>query len=91
MPHTQSAKKRSKQASKRRARNRAVISDVKSALKRVLKAVKDGKAEDAKAALVVAQAKLDKNATRGYIHKNAAARHKSRLTNRVNAMQKAST
>lgn len=86
MPHNKSAKKRLKQNVKRRLRNRATLSDLKTQIKKFFKAVKANNADAARAELLLAYKKLDKCGVRGYIHKNAAARHKSRLTARLNAI-----
>lgn len=86
MPHTKSAKKRHRQSLLRRAQNRTVRADLRTEVKKLLKSIKDGKLEEAKAGLNVVYKKLDKCAARRYIHPNAACRHKSRLTARVNAL-----
>jgi small subunit ribosomal protein S20 len=55
----------------------------------VLKALEANDAAGAQAAFVVAQPILDRFSSRGLIHKNKAARHKSRLTARIKALQAA--
>jgi small subunit ribosomal protein S20 len=80
MPHTQSAKKRLKQSNARKARNRSVKAELRSTTKTVRAAAAAGNLELAKTAGVAAQAKLDRAAARGVIHKNKAARVKSRLS-----------
>ena len=87
MPHTKSAKKRQKQNIERRLHNRAIISDLRTNVKKLLQAVKDGSADEAKTQLSVVYKKLDKCAMRRYLHPNTAYRYKSRLTKRVNDMQ----
>ena len=86
MANTASAKKRARQAVKARARNAGQRSMIRTTIKRVVKAVD---AKD-KAAALTAYAEmvpvLDRYSTRGMIHKNKAARHKSRLTARINAL-----
>jgi small subunit ribosomal protein S20 len=76
MPHTKSAKKNLKQSIRRRERNRAVKAELRTATKKVRAAttVEVGKTEFA-----ATQTKLDRAAARGIIHKNKAARVKSRL------------
>jgi small subunit ribosomal protein S20 len=84
MAHTEHAKKSHRQSLKARERNRAARSAIKTALKAARAAAADPKA--AAAALALATARLDKAAKRGTIHKNKAARTKSRL---AKAMRKA--
>jgi small subunit ribosomal protein S20 len=76
MPHTRSAKKNLKQSIRRRERNRAVKAELRTGMKKVRAAttVEAGKQE-----FVATQTKLDRAAARGVIHKNKAARVKSRL------------
>ncbi|MGD9647495.1 MAG: 30S ribosomal protein S20 [Pirellulales bacterium] len=80
MPNTKSAKKRLRQSLDRRARNRAAKSNLRSLVKKVRAAVKEADGPAAAEALKAAQARFDKAAAHGVIHKNAAARVKSRLT-----------
>lgn len=86
MANTASAKKRARQAAKARARNASQRSMIRTTIKKVVKAVD---AKD-KAAALAAYAEmvpvLDRYANRGMIHKNKAARHKSRLTARIGAL-----
>jgi small subunit ribosomal protein S20 len=72
--------KRIRQNERRRVRNKAVRSELKTREKR---AVLAAGTEDEAALLQVAQKRIDKAATKGVIHKNAAARRKSRLMKRV--------
>ena len=88
MPHTPSAKKRLKQSQRRKARNRSVKAELRTEIKQVRAAVAAGKLDDAKKELVTAQEKLDRAATRGVIHKNKAARVKSRLSKALKAAKK---
>jgi small subunit ribosomal protein S20 len=86
LANTASAKKRARQAVKARSRNAGQRSMIRTTIKKVVKAVD---AKD-KAAALAAYADmvpvLDRYATRGMIHKNKAARHKSRLTARIAAL-----
>ncbi len=85
MPHTESAWKRLRQADKRRRRNRTVAKSIKEKRKLLTEALKG--ADDAKkteGAKVVQQA-LDRAASKGYIHKNKAARLKSRAAKKLKA------
>jgi small subunit ribosomal protein S20 len=84
-----SAKKRAKQAVVRNARNGAQRSMLRTAVKKVIKAIDANDAAGANAAFAIAQPILDRFSSRGLIHKNKAARHKSRLTARIKALQAA--
>jgi small subunit ribosomal protein S20 len=77
-----SQKKRNITNEKARLANKAVRSELKT---RTKAAVAAAGTEDSAAALKLAVKKLDKAATKGVIHKNAAARRKSRLMKRVNS------
>lgn len=86
MANTAQAKKRARQAEAHRARNTAQRSAMRTQIKKVLKAV-EGKDKPAAAqALREAAAVIDRAAKKGLIHKNNAARHKSRLNERVRAI-----
>lgn len=79
MPNIKSAKKRVLVAKLRNERNKAAKTELKTVLKKA-------RAEDATADAVKAAAiKLDKSAGKGLIHKNKAARLKSRLAKKANA------
>ena len=80
MANTRSAEKRNRQAQKRRARNVQVRTGLKSAVKKARETL--GKATDpaaARGAIAAALRTLDRAASKGVIHKNAAARRISRL------------
>ena len=79
MANTRSAEKRNRQAQKRRARNVAVRTGVKSAVKKVREAIAKGDASGAREALHAAERVLDRAASKGVVHKNAASRRISRL------------
>lgn len=83
MANIKSSKKRAKQAVVRNARNAAQRSQLRTAVKKVLKALDANDAAGAEAAFVVAQPILDRFSARGLIHKNKAARHKSRLNAKI--------
>ena len=76
MPRIKSAKKRLRQSRTREAHNRAQRSELRSALKKVRAAASK---KDATSAFVMAERLLDRAARRGIMHRNAAARQKSRL------------
>lgn len=88
--HTKSAKKRHRQSLERRDKNRAVRSSLKTQIKKVREAVKAGDLAKADAESRLAAKKLDVAAAKGVLHKNAASRTKSRVSQFVkNAKQKA--
>ena len=89
MAHSLSAKKRVRQNLKRRARNRARKETIKESVKGFTAAITTGKLDVAETELRKAVQKLDRVAGKGTIHKNTAARKRSRLTRRFNALQKA--
>ncbi|MCB1555059.1 MAG: 30S ribosomal protein S20 [Xanthomonadales bacterium] len=89
MANIKSAKKRAKQTIVRNARNVAQRSMLRTAVKKVLKALDANDAAAATEAFNAAQPILDRFAARGLIHKNKAARHKSRLTARIRAISAA--
>ena len=81
MANIKSQIKRNAQNEKRRVRNKAVRSDMKTRTKNVEVAAAEG--ADTDEALRVAIARIDKAASKGVIHKNTAARKKSRLVKRL--------
>lgn len=89
MANIKSAKKRARQAVVRNARNASQRSALRTAIKKVLKALEANDAEAAQAAFASAQPIIDRYSSRGLIHRNKAARHKSRLTARIKALQQA--
>ena len=89
MANIKSAKKRAKQTVVRNARNASHRSMLRTAVKKVLKALDANDADGARAAFDVAQPILDRYSARGLIHRNKAARHKSRLSARINALKQA--
>jgi small subunit ribosomal protein S20 len=80
------AKKRARQAEKRRSHNASLRSLVRTQIKKVIAAIGTGDAEQAKAAYASAIPVIDRLADKGIIHKNKAARHKSRLAAAIKAM-----
>jgi small subunit ribosomal protein S20 len=75
--------KRNRQNEKRRLRNKAVRSELKTRTKTAIAAAESG-AEHTDEAVRIAVKRIDMAAAKGIIHKNAAARRKSRLMKRVN-------
>lgn len=90
MPNTKSAIKRLKQSEIRRQRNKAVKTRTKTEIKKVLSAVESGDVSAAEEMFKTAAKKLDQAGSRGIIHKNAAARQKSRLQRIIKAAKTAS-
>lgn len=86
MANIKSAIKRARQNIKLRQQNASSRSMYRTFIKNVLKAVEAGNQENARAAYAKAQPIIDKAAGKGLIHKNKAARIKSRLSARVKAM-----
>lgn len=84
MANIKSAAKRARIAEKRRLRNRIYKSAIKAAVKRFEQALEAGNIDTAKTALVYAQKKLDQAVAKGILHRNTAARKKSKLTKRLN-------
>jgi small subunit ribosomal protein S20 len=81
------ARKRARQADRGRKRNASQRSMLRTCIKNVIKAVEAGDAEAARDAYRKAIPVIDKSAGKGLIHKNKAARHKSRLGHHVRALQ----
>ncbi|HWB11992.1 MAG TPA: 30S ribosomal protein S20 [Pirellulales bacterium] len=80
MPNTKSAKKRLRQNELRRTRNRAARSALKTLVKKVRGALESGDLSQAQDGFRAVTKKLDQTASRRIIHRNAAARAKSRLS-----------
>ena len=86
MANIASAKKRARQAEKHRQHNTSFRSMVRTYIKKVQAAISEGNKEAAKSAYAAAVPVIDRMADKGIIHKNKAARHKSRLNAQVKAM-----
>ncbi|TGD74273.1 30S ribosomal protein S20 [Mangrovimicrobium sediminis] len=86
MANSPQARKRARQAEKRRSQNASLRSLVRTRIKQVIAAIGSGDAEQAKAAYAAAEPVIDRMADKGIIHKNKAARHKSRLSSQVKAL-----
>lgn len=87
MANTKSADKRARQALKRRDRNRDHISSMRTAVKRLRGAVASGDGKAAQDLLPGTIRTVDSTAQKGVIHRNTAARTKSRLTKAVSALK----
>jgi len=79
MPNIKSAKKRVKTDLVKKERNKAELASMKTAMKKVKVAVKENNKDEAVSLLNNANKKIDKAVTSGLIHKNKAARDKSKL------------
>lgn len=79
MANTAQAKKRVRQNEKKRLHNASRRSEMRTLHKRVMKAISKGDRELAQSEYRLASSIFDRLATAGLIHKNKAARHKSRL------------
>ncbi|HEY6104949.1 MAG TPA: 30S ribosomal protein S20 [Anaeromyxobacteraceae bacterium] len=83
MANTPSAEKRNRQTQRRRVRNLHVRTGVKSAVKKVREAVAHGDATQARQALHQAARVIDRAASKGVLHRNAASRKIARLSRAV--------
>ena len=86
MANSKQAKKRAVQSEKRRQNNASRRSMMRTLLKKVLSAIEAGDKEVATKELAAATPILDRYASKGLIHKNKAARSKSRLNAAVKAL-----
>ena len=84
MPNTKSAEKRVRVEARRRMRNRAIIGATRTAVKKFERSLGVLERPQVEALFKEALRKLDKAASKGVIHRNAAARKKSRLARRFN-------
>lgn len=87
MHPTHSAKKRVRQNAKKNLINRARKSEVKTGIKKLEESVRTGDFAAAQAQLKLVSQNLDKVASTSTMHKNTAARKKSRLAKRINALK----
>ena len=84
MANYKSAKKRIKVAERNRVQNSLIKSRARTAMKKVVRAL-DENAENLNEVVKMAVSELDKAQSKGIMHKNAVARHKSRLMKKVNS------
>ena len=87
MANTKSAEKAARQAEKHRTRNIALRSRMRTAIRNVSAAVTGGNKEAAASSYKTAVPVIDNLVNKQIIHRNKAARHKSRLAARIRAMQ----
>ena len=86
MANSPQARKRARQAEKHRMRNAGMKSMMRTQVKKVVYAIEAGDKTAAQDAYKAAVPVLDNMARKGLIHKNKAARHKSRLNERIRNM-----
>jgi small subunit ribosomal protein S20 len=87
MPNIKSAKKRVISSKKRNENNSILKTTMKTMIRNVDKLVAAGDKEAATTALLATIKKIDKACAKGLVHRNTAARYKSRLTKNVNSMK----
>jgi small subunit ribosomal protein S20 len=91
LANTKQAKKRVRQAEKHRQHNTSRRSMMRTYIKRIVVAIDAGKATEANEAYQVALPIIDRMADKGFIHKNKAARHKSRLLAQIRKLTATAT
>jgi len=85
--NTRSAEKAARQAEKHRTRNVALRSRMRTAVRNVTAAISGGNKAVAKTSYIQAVPVIDSLVSKQIIHRNKAARHKSRLAARIRSMQ----
>jgi small subunit ribosomal protein S20 len=83
MPNHKSAEKRVRQSERRRLINRTNRAKLRTSMKKLRSALEGGDGQTASSLLPITVSEIDKAVKKGALHRNAAARHKSRLTARV--------
>jgi small subunit ribosomal protein S20 len=89
LANKKSAIKRLRSADRRRLRNRVYRGGARTTVKKARQLIEAGREEEAREAVRRAASALDKAAEKGIIHKNNAARRKSRLMRQLNQMDRA--
>lgn len=84
MANLLSSKKRIKQNERNRVRNRARKAVIKTQTRKLLDAIHDGELQQARGLFVRVTKAIDQVAAKGTLHRNTAARRKSRLARRLN-------
>ncbi|MFO1356193.1 MAG: 30S ribosomal protein S20 [Gammaproteobacteria bacterium] len=87
MANIKSAAKKARQAEKHRQHNAALRTRMRSAIKKTVKATQAGDATAASTALQAAVPQIDTMVSKGLVHRNKAARHKSRLNKAVKVLK----
>ena len=86
MPNITSAKKRARKSEAQRQHNKHIRSGMRTTVKTVIYSIETGDKEAATAAYNIAVPAIDSSVSKGIIHKNKAARNKSRLNAKIQAM-----
>ena len=86
MANTAQARKRARQATQQRAHNMSLRSELRTAIKKVRKAIEAGDETAAQAVFKDSQSVMDSIADKRIVHKNLAARQKSRLSAAIKAL-----
>jgi small subunit ribosomal protein S20 len=86
MANSAQARKRARQSEKQREHNASLRSEFRTAVKKVIKAVQTGDKEAAKTVFQSSVGVIDRIADKKIVHKNKAARHKSRLSAAIKGM-----
>ena len=86
MANTNQARKRVRQANKARQRNASQKTNFRSSVKKVLNSISEKNSEQSKKDYLKAVSTMDKLVSKGLIHKNKAARHKSRLNKQIKSL-----
>ena len=86
MANSKQSAKRARQAEKNRQHNVALRSRMRTSIKNVLKAIADGNVEEANNRFKATVPQIDTMVNKGLVHKNKAARTKSRLNARIRGM-----
>jgi small subunit ribosomal protein S20 len=84
MPNHKSAEKRVRQSARRRDINQGHRTRLRGSIKKLRGALAGGNAKESSSLLPTTVSEIDKAVQKGVLHRNTAARHKSRLTARVN-------
>ena len=88
MANKKSAIKRLRSADRRRLRNRVYRGGARTIVRKARQLIESGREEEAREAVRRAASALDKAAEKGIIHKNNAARRKSRLMQQLNQVER---
>lgn len=86
MANTAQARKRARQSEKRRQHNAALKSEMRTSIKKVRKLIASGDKAGAQSALSASFSTIDSVVSKGVVHRNTAARNKSRLSAAIKAL-----
>ena len=86
MANSAGSKKRARQADKRNKHNSQIRAKVRTFIKKVTYAIEAGNKEEAQSGYAAMQKNVDQAVSKGLMHKNQAARKKSRLTAQIKAL-----